>query len=147
MFVFFTVSEPFSQVEREESSFNRSSGISIFFSEIYEKWRRVETTIISCSKISRHYWKKSRITLSLCNQKIVDKNNERSKGGGANVDDFLEIGGSSTIFFTGAFIDNRRFFCLNVVDEFDFYPKDQIETVIKQWESVTVPVQAKIKKL
>jgi len=40
----------------------------------------------------------------------------------ANADDFLVIGGSSTIFLTQALMDCRRFFCLEVVDDLDFYP-------------------------
>jgi len=40
---------------------------------------------------------------------------------GTNGDDFWGIGGLWTIFFSGVFIDDRRFFCLDVVNNFDFY--------------------------
>ncbi len=43
-------------------------------------------------------------------------------GGGANVDNFLVIGGSVMIFLTRTHMDCRRFFCLEVVDDLDFYP-------------------------
>ena len=37
------------------------------------------------------------------------------------IDDFLENGGLSTIFLTQALMSSRRFFCLDEVDDFDFY--------------------------
>ncbi len=41
--------------------------------------------------------------------------------GGANVDLLLGIRGLATIFLTRALMDCRRFFCLDIVDDFDFY--------------------------
>jgi hypothetical protein len=41
--------------------------------------------------------------------------------GGANVDFLLRIRGLATIFLTGALMDCRRFFCLDIVGDFDFY--------------------------
>ncbi len=50
-------------------------------------------------------------------------------GGGAKVDDFLEIGGSATIFLTGAHMECRQIFWLDIVDDFDFY----------RWEPLNSP--------
>ena len=56
--------------------------------------------------------------------------------GGAVGDDFLGIGGSVTIFLTRSQMACRRFFCLDIVDDSDFYRG----TITKYWRHSAAPL-------
>jgi hypothetical protein len=56
--------------------------------------------------------------------------------GGANFDLLFGIRGSATIFLTRALMDCRRFFCLGIVDDFDFY-RFGIGTRLGGWETLS----------